>query len=303
MILTRTPTRCFYILSNFRSSYRRVQWHFSSCQSMWVFSVLSKSFFFVLLYFSVYDTLNTHDERCLRNKFSRNMESCKWNIYLWKKKEFQEEGGSCFITAFSPSLACGLLNFHEKRDEILWNPSWDRDLLGNKSVKLHSSWDRDAVMKYMSKKIIPIYLNYISRHHYFKLFLNQDCNTFEKRINISIIITIILIFSLNLFHSVIRLSRMIIRQEYPLISRSNSISFGGNDIDSQWRYRDFIYFLSLFKKKRIFQSDGDNEIERTYRLNQRLLEESFAKIENENYIFSILKIIWSPLNLAEHNNQ
>ena len=66
---------------------------------------------------------------------------------------------------------------------------------------------------------------------------------------------------------------MIIRQEYPLISRSNSISFGSNDIDS------------------LLQSDGDNEIERTYRLNQRLLEESFAKIENENYIFSILKNI------------
>ena len=54
-----------------------------------------KKFFSVLLYFSVYDTLNTHDERCLRNKFSRNMESCKWNIYLWKKKG--ASGGGRFV--------------------------------------------------------------------------------------------------------------------------------------------------------------------------------------------------------------
>ena len=59
-------------------------------------------------------------------------------------------------------------------------------------------------------------------------------------INMSIIVLIFLMFSSSLFHFVIRLSRMIICKAWSLISRPNWISFESNDIDSQWRYRDFL---------------------------------------------------------------
>ena len=88
---------------------------FSSCQSMWVFSVLSKSFFFALLYFSVYDILNTHDERCLCGTCSLGRWSLVYEISIFGKKKASGERRFVLYNGFLSSLACGFFPFLEKK--------------------------------------------------------------------------------------------------------------------------------------------------------------------------------------------